>query len=69
METTPGQVLDGHKVVRLLGQTRGEDFIAGLWHNDRAGNRLKLFVRLHDVDPDPKAGGHPTMVARGSQDL
>eukprot|EP00928_Gymnodinium_smaydae_P094677 TRINITY_DN798_c0_g4_i1.p1 TRINITY_DN798_c0_g4~~TRINITY_DN798_c0_g4_i1.p1 ORF type:complete len:308 (+),score=16.10 TRINITY_DN798_c0_g4_i1:208-1131(+) len=52
-----------------MGDTDGSEFIAGLWHNDRAGNRLKLFVRLHDVDPDPSKGGHPTLVARGSHAL
>lgn len=65
----PDAVLDGYKVVRLLGQTSGNQLISALWHNDRAGNRLKLFVRLHDVSPDPDAGGHPTLVARGSHDL
>jgi len=65
----PDAVLDGYKVVRLLGQTSGNQLISALWHNDRAGNRLKLFVRLHDVSADPAAGGHPTLVARGSHDL
>ena len=37
--------------------------MAGLWHHDRVGNRLKAFVFLHDVDCDE---GHPTEVAVGS---
>eukprot|EP00930_Biecheleria_cincta_P034866 TRINITY_DN24031_c0_g1_i1.p1 TRINITY_DN24031_c0_g1~~TRINITY_DN24031_c0_g1_i1.p1 ORF type:complete len:1050 (+),score=168.40 TRINITY_DN24031_c0_g1_i1:358-3150(+) len=65
----PDATLDGYKVVRLRGNTSESEFIAGHWHNDRAGNRVKLFVRLHDVSPDPKDGGHPTLVARGSHDL
>ena len=59
--------LDGYKVTRLA--TRGEDegaYIAGLWHHDRVGRRLKLFVYLHDVDCDD---GHPTLVARGTHRL
>ncbi|KAH8098285.1 hypothetical protein JL720_1220 [Aureococcus anophagefferens] len=54
--------LDGYKVTRLT--TRGEDegaYIAGLWHHDRVGRRLKLFVYLHGVDC---GDGHPALVAR-----
>ena len=40
-----GAVLDGYKVVRIAANASGSENIAGLWHNDRAGNRLKLFVR------------------------
>jgi hypothetical protein len=40
-----------------------ESYVAGLWHHDRVGNRLKAFVFLHDVDCDE---GHPTEVAVGS---
>ena len=40
-----------------------ESYVAGLWHHDRVGNRLKVFVFLHDVDCDE---GHPTEVAVGS---
>jgi len=65
----PDALLDGYKAVRLAPTASEAENIAGLWHNDRAGNRLKLFVRLHDVDPRPEAGGHPTLVARGSHGL
>ena len=65
----PDALLDGYKAVRLAPTASEAENIAGLWHNDRAGNRLKLFVRLHDVDPRPEAGGHPTLVARGSHEL
>ena len=44
----------------------GLRYVAGHWHSDRAGRRLKLFVYLHDVDP---VEGHPTLVAKGSQHL
>ena len=40
-----------------------ESYVAGLWHHDRVGNRLKAFVFLHDVDCDE---GHPTEVVVGS---
>ncbi|KAH8047060.1 hypothetical protein JL720_16192 [Aureococcus anophagefferens] len=65
--TRRGRALDGYKVTRLT--TRGEDegaYIAGLWHHDRVGRRLKLFVYLHDVDCDD---GHPTLVVRGTHRL
>ena len=65
----PDAVLDGYKAVRLAPNASGAQNIAGLWHNDRAGHRLKIFVRLHAVDPRPEAGGHPTLVAAGSQGL
>ena len=55
--------------MRIAPHASTGENIAGLWHNDRAGNRLKLFVRLHDVDPRPSAGAHPTLVARGSHEL
>jgi aryl-alcohol dehydrogenase-like predicted oxidoreductase len=65
----PDAALDGYKAVRLAPNASGAQNIAGLWHNDRAGNRLKIFVRLHAVDPRPEAGGHPTLVAAGSHGL
>ncbi len=57
--------LSGYKVVRIdtTSQNDTESYVAGLWHHDRVGNRLKVFVFLHDVDCDE---GHPTEVAVGS---
>ena len=57
--------LSGYKVVRIDTTTANdtESYVAGLWHHDRVGNRLKVFVFLHDVDCDE---GHPTEVAVGS---
>ena len=57
--------LSGYKVVRIDTTTANdtESYVAGLWHHDRVGNRLKAFVFLHDVDCDE---GHPTEVAVGS---
>ena len=37
---------------------------SSVWHHDRCGRRLKLFIYLKDVDIHT----HPTMVARKSQD-
>ena len=57
--------LSGYKVVRIdtTSANDTESYVAGLWHHDRVGNRLKVFVFLHDVDCDE---GHPTEVAVGS---
>ena len=57
--------LSGYKVVHIDTTTANdtESYVAGLWHHDRVGNRLKAFVFLHDVDCDE---GHPTEVALGS---
>ena len=57
--------LSGYKIVRIdtTSQNDTESYVAGLWHHDRVGNRLKAFVFLHDVDCDE---GHPTEVAVGS---
>ena len=57
--------LSGYKIVRIDTTTANdtESYVAGLWHHDRVGNRLKVFVFLHDVDCDE---GHPTEVAVGS---
>ena len=43
------------------GITRAQ-YPSHLWHHDRCGRRLKLFIFLHDVASD----GRPTQVARGS---
>lgn len=61
-------MLHGYKVNELnrpiakKGDGAGS-YISSLWHHDRAGRRLKLFVFLHDVDCE---FGRPTQVALGS---
>lgn len=61
-------MLHGYKVNELnrpvakKGDGAGS-YISSLWHHDRAGRRLKLFVFLHDVDCEL---GRPTQVALGS---
>eukprot|EP00435_Cladocopium_sp_Y103_P015859 s435_g3.t3 len=59
-------MLHGYKVVHLPSHLTTKDFVAAHWHHDRAGRRLKLFIRLNDVDP---LEGHPTQVALGSHRL
>ncbi|CAE7762685.1 unnamed protein product, partial [Symbiodinium sp. CCMP2456] len=59
-------VLHGYKVVHLPATLSTKEFISAHWHHDRAGRRLKLFLRLNDVDP---VEGHPTQVALGSHRL
>ncbi|CAE7279724.1 unnamed protein product [Symbiodinium pilosum] len=59
-------VLHGYKVVHLPSTLTTKEFISAHWHHDRAGRRLKLFLRLNDVDP---LEGHPTQVALGSHRL
>lgn len=39
------------------------EYVSGLWHHDRCGNRLKCFVFLSDVS----LSAHPTQIATGSQ--
>lgn len=44
-------VTNGYKVVKLRDSLKdGSQYIAGEWHHDRVGRRLKMFVFLHDVD-------------------
>ncbi|CAJ1383043.1 unnamed protein product [Effrenium voratum] len=59
-------MLHGYKVVHLPSKLTTKEFVAAHWHHDRTGRRLKLFIRLNDVDP---AEGHPTQVALGSHRL
>jgi hypothetical protein len=61
-------MLHGYKVNELNrpAAKKGDgasSYISSLWHHDRAGRRLKLFVFLHDVDCE---FGRPTQVALGS---
>lgn len=60
-------ILHGYKVTRLTKGLKSTDqYNAGMYHHDRVGRRLKLFVFLNDVDCEV---GHPTKVAAGSQNL
>jgi len=60
-------ILHGYKVTRLTkGLTSTDQYNAGMYHHDRVGRRLKLFMFLNDVDCEM---GHPTRVAAGSQNL
>ena len=57
-------LLSGYKITKLSSSMRGsKDYIAGHWHHDRVGRRLKLFIFLNDVDCDE---GRPTLVAKGT---
>ncbi|KAG8465107.1 hypothetical protein KFE25_012470 [Diacronema lutheri] len=53
----------GYSALRLNDGTSPINYLSSLWHHDRVGRRLKLFVFLHDVDA---AQGRPTVVARGT---
>jgi hypothetical protein len=60
-------ILHGYKVTRLTKDLKSTDqYNAGMYHHDRAGRRIKLFIFLNDVDCDM---GHPTKVAKGSQNI
>lgn len=64
---SPHIVLDGYKATELRTTTTSTDaYIASLWHHDRVGRRIKLFVYVHDVDCD---AGHPTQIAKASHKL
>jgi hypothetical protein len=57
-------VLNGYKITRLTQKLDSADqYIAGHWHHDRTGRRLKMFVFLHDVDCE---SGRPTEIAVGT---
>lgn len=56
----------GYTALRLNNWTTPSNYISSLWHHDRVGRRLKLFVFLHDVDA---VEGRPTTVARGTHNF
>lgn len=60
-----GVRLDGYKATELRTDD-ADAYIAALWHHDRVGRRIKMFVFVHDVDCDD---GHPTRVAKGTNAL
>jgi len=53
----------GYTALRLRNGTSPANYVSSLWHHDRVGRRLKLFVFLHNVDGRE---GRPTVVARGT---
>jgi len=53
---------EGHVLLHLSEKVTKESYVSALWHHDRCGRRIKVFVFLHDVVP----GGRPTLVAEGS---
>ena len=59
-------VFDGYKATYLRGLETTDDYIASLWHHDRVGRRIKMFIFLHDVDCDK---GHPTKIAKGTHKM
>jgi len=48
---------------RLRANPDTEEYPSGVWHHDRVGKRLKLFVLLHDV---LEGSGRPTQIIEGS---
>lgn len=56
---------DGHVVLRIDEGVSAANYVSALWHHDCCGRRIKLFVFLHDVEPD----GRPTIMATGSHDV
>lgn len=54
---------DGFATFSLLPNATDDSYPSGLWHHDRCGRRLRLFVFVHDV----REGDVPvTQVARGT---
>ena len=53
---------DDHIILELTEHAKTENYVSSLWHHDRCGRRLKLFVFLHDVD----VGTRPTLIAARS---
>ena len=54
--------LTGYEIVHLGPRLTPEQYQSGLWHHDRCGRRLKLFIYTDSVgDHD-----HPTLIARGT---
>lgn len=53
---------DGAVVLQLSHGINHTNYLSSLWHHDRCGKRLKLFIFVHDVG----ARGRPTVVAPGT---
>lgn len=59
----PDATLGFVEAFRLRAGPETEDYPSGIWHHDRVGRRLKLFVLLNQVDPNE---GRPTEIIPGS---
>lgn len=57
---------DGHTVLDLRPEATAATYHSAIWHHDRCGRRLKLFVFLDSVD---SMSGRPTLVARGTHNI
>ena len=53
---------DGLITLHISDGIDEDNYPSALWHHDRCGRRLKLFIFLHNVAAD----GRPTQVARGT---
>ena len=53
---------DGIQLLRLTDNVTTINNPSALWHHDRCGRRLKMFIFLHEVQAD----GRPTLVAKSS---
>eukprot|EP01060_Flectonema_neradi_P005456 TRINITY_DN13639_c0_g1_i1.p1 TRINITY_DN13639_c0_g1~~TRINITY_DN13639_c0_g1_i1.p1 ORF type:complete len:883 (+),score=176.56 TRINITY_DN13639_c0_g1_i1:100-2748(+) len=59
--------LNGYKITRLSNNLKqSNQYIAGKWHHDRVGRRIKMFVFLHDIDCEE---GRPTLVAQNTNNI
>ena len=59
--------LNGYKITRLSNNLQeGNQYIAGKWHHDRVGRRIKMFIFLHDIDCEE---GRPTLVAQNTNNI
>ena len=43
---------DGHVLLHVTAHANTQNYASALWHHDRCGSRLKLFIFLHDVAED-----------------
>ena len=50
---------EGHVLLHLSMRVNAHKYFSAMWHHDRCGRRMKVFVFLHDVT----ANGKPTEVA------
>ena len=53
---------EGHVLLHIGEDTHPSSYVSALWHHDRCGRRLKLFIFLHDVAED----GRPTLISEGT---
>ena len=57
---------EGHMLLELTPSASADSYRSAIWHHDRCGRRLKLFIYLDDVSATT---GRPTLVARGTHDM